>query len=312
MTRPRLFALCIAVMLLSATVTSAQDLSRYRDYQLGMTLAAVAKQAGMKPSDARVLHQRPELIEELEWRSQDESGFPAERDTVQEDSLQLPWRPAVPDRGQLHLGSHRGHDGRRHDRGDLGKVWTGDAACDRVRRVRSRARHHRRQGCRPLGRFSVLPRSVAPVFRIDVRHDPALEAVGCHGARGRREDDPKRRSDPRRGSHPNGPTRGSDTGDRAPADPGSRARRQTGDGQASEQSIVSALRGARPEAWACEGGQSLPRAISRISLTTSTTGNPRSRIPTGTRRTMPRTAATAARASRTVLIVLRRRPFTIE
>jgi hypothetical protein len=81
MTRPRLFALCIAVILLSATVTSAQDLSRYRDYQLGMTLAAVAKQAGLKPSDARVLHQRPDLIEELEW-SQDVSGFPAERDTV--------------------------------------------------------------------------------------------------------------------------------------------------------------------------------------------------------------------------------------
>lgn len=81
MTRPRVFALCIGVILLSATVTSAQDLSRYRDYQLGMTLAAVAKQAGLKPSDARVLHQRPELIEELEW-SQDVSGFPAERDTV--------------------------------------------------------------------------------------------------------------------------------------------------------------------------------------------------------------------------------------
>ena len=81
MTRPRLFALCIAVILLSATVTSAQDLSRYRDYQLGMSLAAVAKQAGLKPSDARVLHQRPDLIQELEW-SQDVSGFPAERDTV--------------------------------------------------------------------------------------------------------------------------------------------------------------------------------------------------------------------------------------
>jgi hypothetical protein len=46
----------------------AQDLSKYRDYQLGMTLAAVAKHVGMKPSDARVLHERPDVVEELEWR----------------------------------------------------------------------------------------------------------------------------------------------------------------------------------------------------------------------------------------------------
>jgi len=82
MTRPRLFALCIAIILLSATVTSAQDLSRYRDYELGMTLAAVAKQAGLTPSDARVLHQRPNLIEELEWRSTDAPGSSASQDSV--------------------------------------------------------------------------------------------------------------------------------------------------------------------------------------------------------------------------------------
>lgn len=81
MTGPRVSALCIAAIVFSTPVISAQDLSSYREYRLGMTLAAVAKQAGMKPSDARVLHQRPDLIEELEW-SQDVSGFPVERDTV--------------------------------------------------------------------------------------------------------------------------------------------------------------------------------------------------------------------------------------
>lgn len=48
----------------------APDLSRYRGFQLGMSLLAVAKQADMDPSDARVTHQRPTVIEELEWRAQ--------------------------------------------------------------------------------------------------------------------------------------------------------------------------------------------------------------------------------------------------
>lgn len=48
----------------------APDLSRYRGFQLGMSLLAVAKQADMDPSDARVMHQRPAVIEELEWRPQ--------------------------------------------------------------------------------------------------------------------------------------------------------------------------------------------------------------------------------------------------
>jgi hypothetical protein len=82
MTGPRVSALCIAAIVLSAPVISAQDLSSYREYQLGMTLAAVAKQVGMKPSDARVLHQRPDLVEELEWRSQDVSGLSAPEDSV--------------------------------------------------------------------------------------------------------------------------------------------------------------------------------------------------------------------------------------
>ena len=152
MTRPRLFALCIAVILLSATVTSAQDLSRYRDYQLGMSLAAVAKQAGLKPSDARVLHQRPDLIQELEW-SQDVSGFPAERDTVRRILFSFHG-------GQLfRIAVSYNWDRTEGMTADdmieaIREVWTGDAACDRVRRFRSRARHHRRQGCRPLGRCS--------------------------------------------------------------------------------------------------------------------------------------------------------------
>ncbi len=54
---------------LSAPSINTQDLSRYRDFQFGMNLLAVAKQADMKPSEARTIHQRPALIQELNWQS---------------------------------------------------------------------------------------------------------------------------------------------------------------------------------------------------------------------------------------------------
>ena len=47
---------------------SAPDLSRYRELQLGMTPAAVAKETHMELSDVTVIHQRPVLIQELNWR----------------------------------------------------------------------------------------------------------------------------------------------------------------------------------------------------------------------------------------------------
>jgi hypothetical protein len=55
----------------SAPLIPTRDLSRYREFQMGMNLLAVTKQAGMKPSEARATHQRPALIQELEWRPQD-------------------------------------------------------------------------------------------------------------------------------------------------------------------------------------------------------------------------------------------------
>jgi len=44
------------------------DLSRYREFRLGMTLPAVAKQTDMELSDATIIHQRPVLIQEMDWR----------------------------------------------------------------------------------------------------------------------------------------------------------------------------------------------------------------------------------------------------
>ena len=46
----------------------AADLSRYRDFQLGTDLPAVARQVGASASEAKTIHRRPALIEELHWR----------------------------------------------------------------------------------------------------------------------------------------------------------------------------------------------------------------------------------------------------
>lgn len=57
------------VGMMSATAGAA-DLAKYRNFQLGTDLPAVAKQIGVSPSEAKAIHRRPALIQELEWRPQ--------------------------------------------------------------------------------------------------------------------------------------------------------------------------------------------------------------------------------------------------
>jgi hypothetical protein len=60
-----------AVVLYAILATAplcAADFSNYRGFQFGANLATAVKKAGMKLSDARLVHQRPALIQELEWR----------------------------------------------------------------------------------------------------------------------------------------------------------------------------------------------------------------------------------------------------
>ncbi|MGZ6423707.1 MAG: hypothetical protein ACXWSR_22460 [Bdellovibrionota bacterium] len=66
----------VLMILTLCTVAGAlrgEDLSTYRGFRLGMSLPGTAKQAGMKPTEARTLHQRPALIQELEWWPQSRS-----------------------------------------------------------------------------------------------------------------------------------------------------------------------------------------------------------------------------------------------
>lgn len=63
----RILALSFSWLVMSAPLLSAQDLSKYREFQLGMSLATAAQQPGVTP-EARVPHQRTELIQELTWQ----------------------------------------------------------------------------------------------------------------------------------------------------------------------------------------------------------------------------------------------------
>ena len=57
----------IAWLVVSASQISAHDLSRYREFQVGMSLSEVAAQAEIAP-EPRVLQQRPAVIQELMWQ----------------------------------------------------------------------------------------------------------------------------------------------------------------------------------------------------------------------------------------------------
>jgi hypothetical protein len=58
-----------AVLVLAPTIC-AQDFSTYREFRLGADIVTISKQVEMNSSDALAIHERPALIQELEWRVQ--------------------------------------------------------------------------------------------------------------------------------------------------------------------------------------------------------------------------------------------------
>lgn len=62
----------------------AKDLSAYRDFHLGMDLAAAIKLAQMDLSEAKVIHQRPALIQELQWMPLYTQSSMSETDPIKE------------------------------------------------------------------------------------------------------------------------------------------------------------------------------------------------------------------------------------
>jgi hypothetical protein len=80
MTRNLLISL--TMVLLSAPLLSGQDLSRYRKFSLGTSLAALSKQIGQDPHQANLIHQRPAVIQTLTDWPLDTSGGAVRVDPV--------------------------------------------------------------------------------------------------------------------------------------------------------------------------------------------------------------------------------------
>jgi len=72
----------VSITVLTISSAVARDLSSYRVFRLGMDLHAVEKQAEMKTSEAKMIHQRPAVIQDLEWRPRRFPGPAPESDPV--------------------------------------------------------------------------------------------------------------------------------------------------------------------------------------------------------------------------------------
>jgi hypothetical protein len=65
--RPAL-AMCAFVTVCSTQVLEAQNFSTYRQFELGTRVAAVSALTGTMASETKTIHQRPAVLQELEWR----------------------------------------------------------------------------------------------------------------------------------------------------------------------------------------------------------------------------------------------------
>src|SRR5712672_1613637 len=60
-------AIAFLLVMFFAPLTYGQDLSKYRTFSFGASLASVSKQVDRQPIEAEVIHQQPGLIQELTW-----------------------------------------------------------------------------------------------------------------------------------------------------------------------------------------------------------------------------------------------------
>ena len=67
MINSRTLATSVLCAVLLSSLSTAQDLSKYRDFQFGMSVESVAKQVHMNATDAKTVHERPAVIQTLPW-----------------------------------------------------------------------------------------------------------------------------------------------------------------------------------------------------------------------------------------------------
>ena len=85
MTGLRRLALVPLALVLSTHAVESQERLRDRDFQLGGSVASVAALSGAPASEAKTIHLRPALTQDLKWRS---SIFVSGSTTVQTDPVE--------------------------------------------------------------------------------------------------------------------------------------------------------------------------------------------------------------------------------
>lgn len=79
----RCATLCLVALLLTPPWLRAQDLSKYRDFTLGMSLTNVLERTGQKNNDVKTIYSRPALIQELTWWPPKASGVSLRSDNIE-------------------------------------------------------------------------------------------------------------------------------------------------------------------------------------------------------------------------------------
>jgi hypothetical protein len=68
MTNPRMLAISALALLFQARGVEGQGPARYRNFELGVNVAAVSALTGVATTDVKTIHQRPAVLQDLEWR----------------------------------------------------------------------------------------------------------------------------------------------------------------------------------------------------------------------------------------------------
>ena len=64
----RALGVTVLVLVIATSAVQGQTVARYREFQLGGDIASIAALVGMSPSDAKTLHERPAVLQELQWQ----------------------------------------------------------------------------------------------------------------------------------------------------------------------------------------------------------------------------------------------------
>lgn len=72
----------LVLVLLSTPLISGQNISTYRKFSLGASLASISKETGQDPGQAEVIHQRPAMIQQLVYWPYSASSSSARTESV--------------------------------------------------------------------------------------------------------------------------------------------------------------------------------------------------------------------------------------